>query len=44
MEMSLLNIMMRDERRLIQRSTKGVKCKLFTEEANERGCDKVGDE
>lgn len=44
MEMSLLNIMMRDERSLIQKSSKGVKCKLFRKEANERGCDKVSDE
>lgn len=44
MEMSLLNIMMRDERSLIQKSSKGVKCKLFRKEANETGCDKVSDE
>lgn len=44
MEMSLLNIMMRDERSLIQKSSKGVKCKLFRKETNEMGCDKVSDE
>lgn len=43
MEMALLNIMMRDERIFIQKSTKGLKCKLCRKEANERGCDEASD-